>query len=302
MKRTRFPNKVPASVSMPPDLQEQLKYRASEIGISTSRYICIVLEIAAGVTANKTNFQSKVTAALNRSLNKKVSRFRRNVEYIPDAKYIAEVLTKLRQRKIADIDQGSYHLGKLAKSFPDERKAHDRIMDAIDWYANNYERDEYLPDCTSVVLFATKFDSIESNMQRANRGHKVQPGNGASRTNGHNKHSTWKQDAHDFFGKRTAARDRYLELVPKAIKIFTHDDQDQVAEALLGLFIHFREDEIRNPSSKIEDFLEWIEEQHWIDYKTISILDPGSKLFERFKSWFAKVRGRDLLTDEYHVH
>ena len=48
----------------------------------------------------------------------------------------------------------------------------------------------------------------------------------------------------------------------------------------------------------VEQYLDWIEEQDWIDQPSASMFQPGSKLFLRFKQEWAKgeVMGRDPLT------
>lgn len=251
------------------------------------------------------------------SSNKPSSARKRSEAFLPYAQKLASIVTSEKNVKIDGR--------RLRQWANDIRILHevdgvskDRIEQALDWYASHIGG-QYIPVIESGGSFRLKFTRLEDAMRRerprpirATASGSAKKGPSALVRHPPRTPSARAQAERYFRGDKILVRGFMKGPFSAAKSLFGADgyhDKSEMAKALLDLLDYVASEQEANLKGQMRDlmpsptevvrlYLAWIDENRWIENKSLRILDPESGLFQRFRNDQARAEalGRDLLT------
>lgn len=232
----------------------------------------------------------------------------RNKEYIPYASKLAEIIQSNKNVKIngSKIKSWANEIRKLVES---DRVNPTRIDTALNWYQENIGGD-YIPVVESGASFRNKFIRLEDAIKRNNGSHSNNVPNES------NHESPEEIIAQEFQKDRIAQIFIRCCFLP-AKKILTQTSNGQLPELARNLidlrrYIHAEQKENRgkfsdmeqanifpSPTGLIEDYIDWIQDNHWIEDKEPRLFTSRHKIFQKFLNYQRKLQNdRHPLTGE----
>jgi len=219
----------------------------------------------------------------------------RTKEYLPLASKLADVI---KQNKNINTPPQRLHSwsNDIRKLSEQDGVDFPRIEKALDWYQDNIGG-EYIPVIESGATLRSKFVKLEDAMKRqgynstSTSTSPTQPSNG----------ETPKEILRKHFDKDTR-KIFYQDCFIPAKSLFSDNgkvDESRLAHSLVNLYDEIQQQRNKNLSSElkqllpgpipiIENYITWIEDNHWITNITPDMFDTGHTLFGRYRREEAK--------------
>ena len=235
----------------------------------------------------------------------------RNKKYTP---FVDKLIDAIKQLKNINPDpyQKKLWTNEIRMLVENDDVSIQRVRDALDWYQDNIGG-EYVPVIESGGTFRQKFIRLEAAMKRS--GKSGNPRNPISDKAPPNPKKIiqrhLKEDEpmiHDVF---------YRDCFIPAEGLFGGDptvNKNHLAQQLLNLHDQIQAEQNANftpdlrqaldgPFDLVEKYVQWIENNSWIDHPTVGMFDVGHSLFLRFRRDEAKNDNfeRDPLTGQSYM-
>ena len=214
----------------------------------------------------------------------------KNIEFIPLANRLADIVKSNRNIKIdkSRINSWANEIRKLSTTDGVNPR---RIGDALDWYQDNIGG-SYIPIIYSGAAFRNKFLALEDAMNRA--GIVTHKPIAAKPTVSPQK-LLRQQFPNDILRKAF-----YRECcVPAKQLLGTHEPVEMVdvVKSLIGMYNQIHQIQKKNlsaelrkslptssgPLSLISNYIEWINDQHWIENLQLKMFNTGDGRFSKFR-------------------
>ena len=225
----------------------------------------------------------------------------RNKEYVPLASKLADVVQSSKNVKVnqTKIKSWSNEIRKIVES---DGVNPERIEGALDWYQENIGG-EYTPVIESGASLRDKFIRLEEAIKRGNGKPKSKP--------------SPRKDPKEIFQKEKVSKQFIQQCYEPAKQLLTNTangELPELAENLIDLrgYIKIQQDKYRDrfeqrkqsniflpPNRLIEYYIDWINDNHWIDDREPRLFTPKHKLFQKFLQYQRKLQNdRHPLTGE----
>jgi hypothetical protein len=274
------------------------------------------IEVNNNITPSSNKFEDSDTSQDNNSSNiedkEKIPNKEKNKQYSPIAIRLAEII---KQERNINITPHRIRLwaNEIRKLVENDRITPPRLKAALDWYEENIGG-EYIPVIESGEALRTKFLRLEDAMKRAG----VPPGDSRQSSNNKTKPSPPDRVIRRHFKSKDATQAFYTGCYLPAEQVFYESnsslDKEKLAQALLRLYTEITTEKGKHIPAEmmslspgantiISDYLEWIQENDWINNKTLDILSIRHSLFSKFRRYEAKKdnKERDPITGKSYM-
>ncbi len=227
----------------------------------------------------------------------------RNKEYVPLASKLAEVIRSSKNIKVNQTKIKSW-TNEIRKIVESDGVNPERIEKALDWYQENIGG-EWIPVIECGATLRSKFIRLEDAMERNNKS----PSNQSK--------SSPKKDPKEILRKEKVSQQFIQQCYEPAKQLLSNTSNGELpelAENLVELreYIKKQQDKHRGryddmerngifmpPNQLIEYYIDWIQDNRWIDDREPRLFTPKHKLFQKFLQYQRKLQNdRHPLTGE----